>query len=45
MTVKSSDIFIFTGSIARSAKRWYLSYSEANFEVFAPEGRHVAPMG
>ena len=35
----------FTGSIARSAKRWYLSYSEADFEVFHPTGRHVAPMG
>jgi len=23
----------------------YLSYSEADFEVFAPQGRHVAPMG
>ena len=23
----------------------YLIYSEADFEVFAPQGRHVAPMG
>ena len=23
----------------------YLVYSEADFEVFAPQGRHVAPMG
>jgi len=23
----------------------YLVYSEANFEVFRPAGRHVAPMG
>ena len=29
-------IFIFTGSIARSATRRYLSYSEADFEVFRP---------
>jgi len=27
-----------TGSIARSATRWYLNYSEANFEVFHPTG-------
>jgi len=26
----------FTGSIARSAKRRYLSYSETDFEVFRP---------
>jgi len=38
-------LLIFTGSIARSAKRRYLSYSEGNFEVFAPQRRHVAPMG
>ena len=37
---------ITTGSIARSATRRYLSYSEADFEVFfTPQGRHVAPMG
>jgi len=36
---------IFTGSIARSATRRYLRYSEADFEVFRPKGRHVAPMG
>jgi len=27
---------MITGSIARSAKRRYLSYSEADFEVFRP---------
>ena len=31
-------INIVTGSIARSAKRRYLSYSEADFEVFRPTG-------
>jgi len=36
---------IFTGSIARSANCQYLIYSEADFKVFAPQGRHVAPMG
>ena len=41
---------LFTGSIARSARRRYLIYPEADFEVFAlevfaPAGRHVAPMG
>jgi len=35
--------FILTGSIARSAKRWYLSYAEVRF--FAPQRRHIAPMG
>jgi len=35
----------YTGSIARSAKRRYLSYSEADFEAFAQQGRHVAAMG
>ena len=29
---------IFTGSIARSAKRRYLSYSEADFRVFRLAG-------
>jgi len=31
-------LLIFTGSIARSAKRRYLSYSEADFEVFRLAG-------
>ena len=31
-------LFIITGSIARSAKRRYFSYSEADFEVFRPAG-------
>jgi len=35
--------FFVTGIIERSAKRRYLSYSEADFDVF--QGRHVAPMG
>ena len=29
----------------RSAKCRYLSYSEVDFEVFRPAGRHVVPMG
>ena len=36
---------LVTGSMARSATRRYLSYSEADFEVFRPDGRHAAPMG
>jgi len=32
-------------SIARSARRQYLIYSETDFELFAPQGRRVAPMG
>ena len=36
---------MFTGSIASSASRRYLVYSEVDFEVFRPAGRHVAPMG
>jgi len=39
------QLCIFTGSIARSASRRYLIYSEADFEVFRPAGRHVTPMG
>ena len=36
---------VFTGSIARSATRRYLIYSEADFEFFfVPQERHVAPM-
>jgi len=31
-------MFIFTGSIARSAKRRYLSYTEVNFEHLRPAG-------
>jgi len=38
------EVSIFTGSIARSTTRRSLIYSEADFEVFAPQGRHVAPM-
>jgi len=34
----SSYGFLVTGSIARSATRRYLSYSEADFEVFRPAG-------
>ena len=30
--------WVFTGSIARSATQRYLSYSEADFEVFRPAG-------
>ena len=29
---------LITGSIARSASRWYLVYSEADFEIFRPVG-------
>jgi len=44
---------MFTGSIARSASRRYLIYSEADFDVFRPAGATrctywaeiVAPMG
>ena len=36
---------LITGSIAHSASRRYIIYSETDFEVFAPQGRHVAPMG
>ena len=32
------EILLFTGSIARSASRRYLIYSEADFEVFRPAG-------
>jgi len=35
---------MFTGSIARSATRRYLSYSPI-LRVFTPKGRHAAPMG
>jgi len=39
------NVAIFTGSIARSAKRRYLSYSyDIYFRFFAPQGKHVAPM-
>jgi len=38
---------MITGSVARSASRRYLIYSESepDFEIFRPAGRHVAPMG
>ena len=38
-------VILLTGSIARSATCRYLIYSEADFEVFRPQGRHVAPIG
>jgi len=34
----SRNLQFFTGSIACSASRWYLVYSEADFEVFRPAG-------
>ena len=36
---------LVTGSIARCATCRYLIYSKADFEVFAPQVRHLAPMG
>ena len=33
-----SCVCVITGSIARSAKRRYLIYLEAHFEVFRPTG-------
>ena len=44
VSIFASSLF-FTGSIAWSATRRYLIYSEADFEVFRPAGRHVALMG
>jgi len=45
----AENVEFFTGSIARSASRRYLVYSEADFEVFRPAGAtrctvHGAPM-
>ena len=39
--VPHGQIIIFNGSIARSATRRYLSYSEADFEVFRPDGDEI----
>ena len=36
---------LVTGSIARSAKRRYISYSEADFEVFRPAGATLCTDG
>jgi len=44
-TVEYVMLPVFTGSIARSATRPYLSYSEAILRFFAPQGRHFAPIG
>jgi len=43
----SVSVNIVTGSIARSAKRRYLSNSEERLilRFFAPQRRHVAPVG
>ena len=38
-------LIVITGSIAQSATCRYLIYSETDFEVFRPAGRHVAPIG
>jgi len=37
--------FFITGSIARRAIRWYLVYSEADFEVFRPAGATLCTDG
>ena len=36
--VRHGVFFVITGSVARSAKHRYLSYSEADFEVLLPAG-------
>jgi len=36
--ILSCSLFFFTGSIARSATRRCLTYSEADFEVYRPAG-------
>jgi len=36
--ISVTRLYVITGSIARSATRRYLSYSEADFEVFRPAG-------
>jgi len=38
LSINYGLLVIFTGSIARSATRRYLIYSEADFEVFRPPG-------
>jgi len=43
--VTTAVSLLVTGSIARSAKRRYLSYSEAYVEGFVQQGRHTAAMG
>jgi len=37
-SVPTFSVSLITGSIARSARRRYLIYSEADFEVFRPAG-------
>jgi len=41
----AAAVTIFTGSIARSAKRRYISYSEGDFEVFRPAGAPCCTVG
>jgi len=41
----SISVNTVTGSFPRSAKRWYLSNSEADFEVFRHAGGNVVSMG
>jgi len=36
---------LYTGSLARSAKRWYISYSEVDCGVFRPEGTTLCTKG
>ena len=45
LTITPAITPVFTGSIAQSASRRYLIYSEADLRFFVPQGRHVAPMG
>jgi len=42
---RTKSRYIITGSIAHSARCRFLIYSEADFVVFRPKGRHVASMG
>ena len=41
----AKNVEFFTGSIARSASRRYLVYSEADLRFFAQQGLHVALIG
>jgi len=43
---RAVETTVFTGSIARSARRRYLIYSEADFDVFCPAGAtRCTPIG
>jgi len=45
LTLQPPYNFLLPAALRPAQSAGYLSYSEGNFEVFAPQGQHTAPIG